>query len=138
MGMKIISQRERVEVVSYYLHFASRSVPGAGWGPDCDERGNVLGDEHATKEQREAAVAEARLDPDLMPPEIRRRGHSYVQCAIGRCTCGAEVQLEDPLFNECDRCHRFWNICGQEKIDPNGALNRELDAESGEFYGIDY
>ena len=136
--MKIISRRERIEEVSYCLYFASKGTRGAGWGPSCDKDGNVLGDSYATKEQREAAVAEARLDPDFEAPYVRAQTHGYMQCAIGRCTCGAEVQLEDPLFNECDRCHRYWNMSGQEKINPNGALNRELDIESGEFYGIDY
>jgi hypothetical protein len=138
MGMTIISRRERVEAYTYRLSFDRIERDGSGFGFDCDEHGNLLGNEFATKERRELQAAELRLDPGFFAPYISKWNASYTNCAVGRCTCGAEVQLEDPLFNQCDRCHRYWNICGQEKIDPNGALNRELDIEAGEFYGIDY
>lgn len=70
--------------------------------------------------------------------EPRKRIHAgYVEPAKAKCTCGRIVSLANPLFNECG-CGRWYNMCGQEKIDPNSELNRELDAESGEYYGRDY
>jgi predicted Zn-ribbon and HTH transcriptional regulator len=31
-----------------------------------------------------------------------------------KCTCGAEVFLDDPMTNECESCGTLWNSAGQE------------------------
>ena len=40
---------------------------------------------------------------------------SYWESAIGRCSCGALVTLDDPMDNFCD-CGRCFNWGGQEVI----------------------
>ena len=62
-------------------------------------------------------------------PYIDESPSSYVEPAVGRCHCGHDVYLHNPLNNECENCHRWYNMMGQEKIDPNGPLARALDAE---------
>ena len=52
--------------------------------------------------------------------------------AIARCTCGAEVELRDPLDNVCDACDKCYNLSGQEVIP-----SWECD-DQGEPYDIDY
>lgn len=129
MAIEIIQRRKRVESVTHSLIFESKDMPGAGWAPPCDADGNLLGNEHASKEQREAEMAAIIAAGEHHAPRIETYRSSYVEPAVGRCTCGCEVTLSDPLNNECERCHRWYNMMGQEKIDPNGELARELDAE---------
>lgn len=64
---------------------------------------------------------------------IRTEVGRYVEPAIAICKCGCRIELPDPLFNECENCGRWWNASGQEKIDPNSELARELDAEERAF-----
>lgn len=34
--------------------------------------------------------------------------------AVGRCVCGHLVVLQDNLTNDCDGCHRAYNLVGNE------------------------
>ncbi len=39
--------------------------------------------------------------------------HSYSEAASVRCDCGATIWLDDPLYNECERCGLACNMSGQ-------------------------
>ena len=54
--------------------------------------------------------------------------------AIAICHCGKEIELSDPLDNECDNCHRWFNMSGQEVV-PSHRCYGGLD---GEGEPIDY
>lgn len=53
----------------------------------------------------------------IISPRTRHEG-GYVEPAVGKCHCGAHVELHDPLTNVCDKCGRGYNMCGQE-VNPN-------------------
>jgi hypothetical protein len=133
MRIEILSRRQRVETEYFRLDFDCISVRGAGYSFDCTKDGTVLGDEFRTKEEREAAVAEVTAHPDYEGPFLRTYTHSYMEPAVGRCECGASVTLQDPLDNECEECHRWYNMVGQEVLDPNSALGREARAFDDRF-----
>ena len=38
---------------------------------------------------------------------------TWVEPATGKCSCGAEVVLSDPLDNVCPSCGRCYNSSGQ-------------------------
>jgi hypothetical protein len=44
-----------------------------------------------------------------------------VDYAVGRCRCGAEVELVDGAWMgavQCEKCGKWYNIYGQELVDP--------------------
>jgi len=135
--MKILSKRERVERIEYRLEFEWEDMPGAGYTFPCDAHGNVLGDWCRAKAEREQQVREAHATEGLKFLGVQTHTRWVINYAVGRCTCGRKVTLSDPLYNECD-CGLWWNMCGQQKIDPTSALGRALDDEEGERYGVTY
>lgn len=123
MAIEIIRPRQRVENVSHALSFDLKSDPGCGYRFPCDPSGRPLEAAH------EARAEELRASGEYHAPTVETSRNAYVLPATGRCTCGCEVALSDPLNNECERCGRWYNMMGQEKINPHGDLARELDAE---------
>lgn len=110
--INIISQRHRVETVCYCLFFPALDCPGTGWAPACDEHGKVLCIE--TNQAVKDAVVKHYADPNYGDPYVQTLHHSYMEPAIGRCYCGAEVVLSDPMDNDCRNCGRIYNSSGQE------------------------
>ncbi|HZX80767.1 MAG TPA: hypothetical protein VFE72_07445 [Lysobacter sp.] len=129
MAIEIIRPRERVESVSRSLFFEREAARGSGFAFSCDEHGNLQGDAYASKAEREAQAAELRASGQYRAPYVQTSRSSHTLPAVGRCTCGAEVVLSDPLSNECEPCGRWYNMMGQSKINPHGELARALDAE---------
>ncbi|HEY4529157.1 MAG TPA: hypothetical protein VIG97_02325 [Luteimonas sp.] len=123
MAIEIIRPRQRIECVEHALFFESKVEPGAGFAYPCGEDGKVLDPFH------EARAAELRAGGEYREPRVQTSRRHYTECAVGRCTCGAEVALSDPLSNECEPCGRWYNMMGQSKINPHGELARALDAE---------
>jgi len=134
--MKIIRQRERVESVSYTRSFEYEDMPGAGFGFDCDEHGNVntatvpldsweacmrgeieviRGASHhwVNGELERVEGTGRRVVIKLIDMGAIEHRHSYVEPAVGVCACGALVEL-DRFTNTCGRCERDYNSSGQE------------------------
>ena len=107
--MQIISRRERIESVSYTLSWAWRDAPGAGFGFPCDEHGTL--DEASLNS---CALANLRACRDgsyaVDGPVVVSTRWSYMQPAVGLCSCGQEVQL-DRFTNPCD-CGADYNGSG--------------------------
>lgn len=118
--LKIIRQREHVERLSYGLHFdaidPATGKPferGNGVGFDCDEHGAII----ETDPQCLAHVRDvrAKVGTEFSEPYINTFRSHWVEPAVGRCSCGREVVLSDPLDNECE-CGACYNMSGQAVI----------------------
>ncbi len=109
MAIQIIRPRRRVSNTTYSLWFEHINDPGAAWAPDCDKEGNV-----AEAQTKNVADALALVGTKYQPPVVMPHTNSYTEPAVGRCHCGAEVELYDPLDNECPKCHRWYNMSGQQ------------------------
>ena len=109
--MQIISTRQRVTNVEYWLEFEYNDCPGAGFGFDCDENGSI-------DFNNLSSVALANLNLCLCDSDnisyagIRKHVHTYMESAVGRCDCGEKVYL-DGFTNTCDRCETDYNQNGQ-------------------------
>jgi hypothetical protein len=105
--MDIISEGFEEEFVRYYLDYSYPGDPGSGYSFDCDEHGNV--DE---SEMNEAALRNYRACVAGETPTVFRGIQtiewSYYNHPVGRCSCGAEVVL-DQFTNTCHRCGRDYN-----------------------------
>ena len=56
----LLTQRHRVTVPRYEQSFKFLADPSRGWGTECTKDGEILGDNYATKEERERALNLAR------------------------------------------------------------------------------
>lgn len=131
--LEVIRPRERVTAVSYELFFASLEVPGAGYGFDCTAEGTLIDDACRTAAERAEQVAEIVAAGQHAAPVVNRRQRSWIEYALARCTCGAELELADPLDNECEACGRWFNGCGQQVLDPDSELGREMRREDDRY-----
>jgi hypothetical protein len=108
--VRIIRHSEIVECARY-----SRELDrgdGSGYSFDCEEDGTV---DPATA----ARIAELlAAEPALRDRGVRADRWHYREPAVGRCACGAEVELGG-FTNECDRCGRLYNSGGQELCHPS-------------------
>lgn len=110
--MKIISQRQHHEDVTYRLFFEDRENDGAGYSFTCDKEGNVQQD--LLGEFGKANLAKCRENKDnrFFSPDVCEQINRWVEPAVGECPCGCSVSL-DGFTNTCE-CGRDFNMSGQE------------------------
>ena len=106
--MKILQKRSRKTVVTFEHVYEWRDTPGAGYGFDCTEDGQLLKAYPESLAVCQAGVA----DGTIVDRGVQRRTSSYVVPAIGQCSCGREVMLEG-FTNPCG-CGRDYNWAGQQ------------------------
>ena len=112
--MKIIEHSRPETIVSRSLVFELTNVPGAGYSFECDETGAVLPLKNDAARTNYELCLSGR---DERGAEIVGRGvesheHTYTVPAVGRCSCGATVELAE-FTNACDRCGAEYNFAGQ-------------------------
>lgn len=120
--IKIISKRTRRFDTSYEVFFGTG--PGAGFGFECDENGNIFFD-------RLSKIGKSSYKDCIeagYPKSIQKFKSEYVDPAVGLCECGHEVVLYDALTNECEHCGRLYNMCGQE-LAPEASWEEKWDEE---------
>ena len=135
--MKIISPRNRVEIVSHALFYERRDSPGGGFSFPCDAEGNIIGDECGTQEDRVAQASKLEAEGDKwFRPRIQSCYHHDVEPAVGECDdCGKHVALTYGLDNTCE-CGANYNMSGQRvrhssacdyRGEPSGWFDYEAD-----------
>lgn len=111
--LQIIQRRQYVERVEFALYFERIEHPGSGYAFPSDERGNLLQDQMPEPARANHADCLTKVGTVYHAPEVTRYQSSYVEPAVGRCSCGRKVVLGDALTNTCD-CGRSYNMGGQE------------------------
>ena len=125
-GLKILSQRQHLERVSFDLFFANVGSNGnSGFSFPCSEGGALAPLETAGQ----ASLDECRAHPDRFEaPVIQRYVNRYTEPAVGLCSCGSKVYLDDPMDNDC-ACGRCYNMSGQEVRANYGRAEALADGE---------
>ena len=117
--IEIINPRHTEEIVDYRIEFTD--IDGNGCSFPCDENGTLL--PFATD------AAEKNYNNSLAHPELfaiynefKTYRRTFTAPAIARCHCGSNVTLENQYQGacECPACGRWYNLFGQELIDPEG------------------
>lgn len=108
--MKIIKQSQIVEEVTREHSFENADCPGSGYGFVVDKNGKPTN----TNEHSQANYAKCIAGVGIIDQGIIERTHRYTDPAVGKCSCGKKVYLDDPLDNTCDGCGRTYNSSGQE------------------------
>lgn len=88
-------------------------APGSGFGFTSDAAGNVTTSNPDAERNYRACLTGSVNGRAVIDLGVETYHHSYTHPAIGRCHCGAEVEL-DSFTNTCDRCGRDYNSAGQE------------------------
>ncbi len=107
--MEIIRKFRRVTVIEYGLFYEDKEDLGSGYSFPCDENGNIL--EKEMNVERQESLQKCLKEKERRLPVLQKYEHSYPLHAIGRCSCGQEVELYCDA-NECN-CGRLYNLFGQ-------------------------
>ena len=115
--LKIIKERTPEVIKEYYIEYRYKDDPEAGFCfpatskgfPDFDRMGSEMLDNY------NACLTDERLTE----PEFEPREWTYMNPAVGLCSCGKEVILECDHSGavQCE-CGRWYNLFGQSLIDP--------------------
>lgn len=115
--MEVIKERTPVKETFYQINFFPLETGEICAGYYCNEEGEIQKDKNSPQ-------AYENYFKDLENPNL---GHSvrhytrrYYENAIGKCSCGEEVELYDQYMGacECPKCKRWYNTFGQELNPP--------------------
>ena len=131
---EIISDGRRVHVEAYEYYFASKTIPGAGLGFDCDKDGNIFLDRLQPAALANLEIGQAGVEYTDMG--VRDVSYNYYQPAVIRCSCGRELPLSDCMTNSCE-CGLEYNGGGQ-LLAPRSQWGDEFTNPSdADLYGPD-
>ena len=123
--MVIIRERTREVIVEHRIEFDNTAHPGCGFTFEADESWNpVFNNEYARRNYESCLLDKDHFDG----PYNRTREYHVTKPAVGRCDCGCEVPLTNQYMGacQCDRCGQWYNMFGQELLDPT-CWEREVD-----------
>jgi hypothetical protein len=142
MPLAIIRPRERVHFVEHALSFADED--GCGYSFPCDAEGNLTNvqpwswasawwdtfDNRAIRVYAWANLtrAIAGYHAGELTLKLEHYDHTYVDEAVARCHCGAEIELSGGFWGtSCESCGRSYNASGYELNPPHMWEEREYD-----------
>ena len=115
--IKIIKERTPETIKEYYINFWYKDDPNAGFCFPATSSGEP---DFASMAPEAIANYEACLtDERLTEAEFEPREYTYMNPAVGLCTCGREVILDADYMGavQCE-CGRWYNLFGQSLVDP--------------------
>lgn len=116
------------EITEYHIEFMYERNCGLSF--ECDENGNIdFGNNEAARKNYEYAMAHSEEYPYCFNKLVKST-RRYMNPAHGTCNCcGTEVYLENQYCGacECPTCGRWYNLFGQQLIDPEGWEDDEYD-----------
>ncbi len=115
--MEIIEQRERVIETCRSLDFYKDDEICAGYDT---EDGVTPIFQVPEAEKIWNSLLEQVKNGELTGPVVNEFQRIYTKPAVGRCECGAEVELRNQYMGacECSGCGRWYNLFGQELLPP--------------------
>ena len=115
--LKIIKERTPEVMKEYYISFWYKDDPEAGFCFPATPSGEP--DFSSMSTEAKANYEACLTDDRLTESEFDVREWTYVNPAVGLCSCGKEVILECDHSGavQCE-CGRWYNLFGQSLIDP--------------------
>lgn len=128
--LKNFVRQDTKTVVRYSLVFTDGD--GNGYSFPCDADGVVV-DNLPPEAKENLKWCFEHPDEFEVYDEIERYEDRVVEHAHGTCTCGNEVYLYDEYYGacRCEKCGRWYNMFGQELLDPK---YWEKDPADEEYY----
>jgi hypothetical protein len=120
--LKIIKERSTHTEVEYYIEFTDKE--GAGFSFPCDSNGNIQFSDNpelsrAQRDNYDYAMSNKERFIRQYAEFVTRK-YTVTDNAVGKCVCGEEVELYDQYQGACScpKCGQWYNVFGQELIDP--------------------
>ena len=115
--LKIIKERTPETIKEYYINFWYKDDPNAGFCFPATSHGEP---EFSSMSPEAIANYKACLtDERLTEAEFEPREYTFINPAVGLCSCSQEVVLDADYMGavRCE-CGRWYNLFGQELRDP--------------------
>ena len=114
--LKIISERTPMKHITYHIEFTDEY--GNGFCFNADDNGNIIIENEVQRENYELALAHP--EKFVHYNELTKRVQHYTEPAHGICKCGQEIALQDEYMGacQCEKCGQWYNLFGQEVLDP--------------------
>jgi hypothetical protein len=109
--MQILQERQRHTNTQRQHCYEWTDCPGAGFSFDVDDNGSPTSDNPASRENWDGCQPGGKYTGQIVDMGIQSHTHEWVEPAVGRCDCGAEVVL-DGFTCPCE-CGRDYNSSGQ-------------------------
>ena len=115
--LKIIKERTPETIKEYYIEFRYKDDPEAGFCFPALPNGEP--DFSSMPPEAKANYEACLTDERLVQEEFEPREYTYMNPAVGQCSCGNVVVLECDHSGavQCE-CGRWYNLFGQSLIDP--------------------
>jgi hypothetical protein len=115
--IKIIKERTPETIVTYTIEFENKDNPNAGFCFPATSYGEP--DFAMMSDEAIQNFKKCLIDDRLTEAEFKVDKHTYMNPAIGKCICGAEVVLDSGYMGavQCE-CGKWYNLFGQELRDP--------------------
>lgn len=118
--LEIIKERTVRYEKEYYINFDRKDDPNCGFVFPAYFNDETPAFDKMTEEAKKNYYA-CLADKDTYDRWFEEREVRVVDYAVGRCRCGAEVELIDGAWMgavQCEKCGKWYNIYGQELVDP--------------------
>lgn len=127
--IKIIKERTPEEITERYINFIYKDDPCCGFCFPALPNGEP--DIEAMSPEMKANYDRCLTDERLEEPEFTVEKRTFMNPAVGLCSCGAEVVL-DADYGGAVRCEcgRWYNLFGQSLIDPKYWYRDDDDYDS--------
>lgn len=119
--VKIISEQKQITHTEYKREFNRiGETDFSGFSFPCDEQGNInTKDSNYTlwKENYEYCLSHPLIFEDL---GVNKYTWEYTEPSIAKCSCGNEFPLQSRYMGACNcsKCGQWYNVFGQELLDP--------------------
>ena len=115
--LTIIKERTPETLVDFRIEFTYKDDPNAGFCFPATPKGEP--DYFFMPKEARANYEKCLTDDRLIGPEFTKTKRTYMNPAVGKCSCGREVVLECDYSGavRCE-CGKWYNLFGQELRDP--------------------
>lgn len=125
--IEIIQHFHIEEIVEHRLHYLTHE--NGGYSFDCDETGKIIDEDKLSPAAKEnlKRLRSGEITT-IKPPYVDTFERSIKHPTIGKCTCGAEVELTSGFGNDCE-CGKIYNTSGAELRPRSQWDDRDYDGD---------
>jgi hypothetical protein len=115
--IEVIKERTPVTTKEYHIEFSYKDDPTAGFCFPATSHGKP--DFSSMTSEAQANYKACLTNPLLTEAEFTTTSYTYMEPAVGKCSCGSLVTLDADYMGavRCE-CGRWYNLFGQSLIDP--------------------
>tara|TARA_R110002051_G_scaffold307543_1_gene378635 strand:- start:174 stop:590 length:417 start_codon:yes stop_codon:yes gene_type:complete len=118
--MKIIKQPTRKTITEYTREYSYASDKNSGYSFPCDSKGELLS---GRTEELRKNYEKIKGSENIIDDGVHISTSYWWEPAVGKCDCGKELELHDPLDNFC-ACGQCYNSSAQ-RVAPSSECDEQ-------------